>query len=84
MSTQFGRKEATATPATGEHSPAPWKASVVAERALVIANDAINDEYRHLVVSCGEEAARAKPGQFFQLLCPLQPRFNKRREMFSL
>jgi dihydroorotate dehydrogenase electron transfer subunit len=73
MSTQFGRKEAAAAPATGEHSPAPWKPSVVAELALVVANETINDEYRHLVASCGEEAARAKPGQFFQLLCPHPP-----------
>lgn len=49
---------------------AGWKPSVVAEIAEVAANKAINAEYRHLVLNCGEEAARAIPGQFFQLLCP--------------
>lgn len=42
----------------------------MAELAEVVANDAVNAEYRHLVVRCGDEAARAVPGQFFQLLCP--------------
>jgi dihydroorotate dehydrogenase electron transfer subunit len=51
-------------------SRASWKASVVAELAEVIANDPVNAEYRHLVVGCSDEAARAEPGQFFQLLCP--------------
>jgi dihydroorotate dehydrogenase electron transfer subunit len=49
----------------------PWKASVVAELAEVVANDSVNAEYRHLVVGCSEAAASAAPGQFFQLLCPL-------------
>jgi dihydroorotate dehydrogenase electron transfer subunit len=49
---------------------AGWKPSVVAEIAEVVENKAINAEYRHLVVNCGEEAAKAAPGQFFQLLCP--------------
>jgi dihydroorotate dehydrogenase electron transfer subunit len=48
----------------------PWKASVVAELAEVVANDPVNVEYRHLVVGCSDEAAKARPGQFFQLLCP--------------
>jgi len=47
-----------------------WKPSVVAEIAEVVQNKAINAEYRHLLVNCGEEAANAVPGQFFQLLCP--------------
>src|SRR5690242_5895745 len=51
-------------------SGAPWKASIVAELAEVAANEAVNAEYRHLVVRCSDEAARAVPGQFFQLLCP--------------
>jgi dihydroorotate dehydrogenase electron transfer subunit len=49
---------------------APWKPSVVAELAKVVANTAVNGEYRHLVVDCSEVAASAQPGQFFQLLCP--------------
>lgn len=51
-------------------SRAPWKASVVAELADVVVHEAVNGEYRHLVVGCSEEAAAAVPGQFFQLLCP--------------
>ena len=53
-----------------ETPAARWKASVVAELAEVIGNDPVNAEYRHLVVSCSAEAAKALPGQFFQLLCP--------------
>jgi dihydroorotate dehydrogenase electron transfer subunit len=49
---------------------APWKPSIVAELARVVANTAVNGEYRHLVVDCSEVAASAQPGQFFQLLCP--------------
>ncbi len=49
---------------------AAWQPSVVAELAEVVGNTAVNAEYRHLVARCGVEAARAKPGQFFQLLCP--------------
>jgi len=48
----------------------PWQASVVAELAEVVANDPVNVEYRHLVVGCSAAAAKALPGQFFQLLCP--------------
>jgi dihydroorotate dehydrogenase electron transfer subunit len=51
-----------------------WEASVVAELAEVVANEAVNAEYRHLVASCGPAAASAQPGQFFQLLCPQPPR----------
>jgi dihydroorotate dehydrogenase electron transfer subunit len=57
--------------ATPPLSPrAPWKPSIVAELAKVVANTAVNAEYRHLVVDCSEVAASAQPGQFFQLLCP--------------
>ncbi|WP_342363297.1 dihydroorotate dehydrogenase electron transfer subunit [Terrarubrum flagellatum] len=49
---------------------ARWKPDIVAELAPVIRNDAVNAEYRHLVVSCSDVAAAATPGQFFQLLCP--------------
>ena len=67
LSPDRGREPAS----SGEPSSASsWKASIVAELAEVAANDAVNAEYRHLVVRCGEAAARAVPGQFFQLLCP--------------
>jgi dihydroorotate dehydrogenase electron transfer subunit len=38
--------------------------------APVIANDAVNAEYRRLVLACGAPATLARPGQFFQLECP--------------
>src|SRR5258708_2167925 len=47
-----------------------WSASVVGEDALVLSNDSVNLEYRHLVVRCSAVSAGAMPGQFFQLLCP--------------
>jgi dihydroorotate dehydrogenase electron transfer subunit len=49
---------------------APLAPSVVSEVAEVLANDAVNAEYRHLVVRCGPVCASAVPGQFFHLLCP--------------
>lgn len=49
---------------------AGWKPSIVAELARVVRNEAVNAEYRHLVLDCSDEAATAQPGQFFQLLCP--------------
>jgi len=36
----------------------------------VVANDAINDEYKHLVVAVHEHALKAYAGQMFHLLCP--------------
>ena len=48
----------------------PWSPSVVGEDAVVLSNDSVNLEYRHLVVRCGPVSASAVPGQFFQLLCP--------------
>jgi dihydroorotate dehydrogenase electron transfer subunit len=53
------------TPPRGE-----WSAAIAAELAQVLANTAVNTEYRHLVVKCGRPAIGALPGQFFQLLCP--------------
>lgn len=71
MSIQHDQSLATPVAAIGGgSSPAPWKASIVAELAEVVRNEAVNAEYRHLVVNCSEEAAAAQPGQFFQLLCP--------------
>lgn len=56
--------------AAGGLCTAGWKPSVVAELARVVRNEAVNAEYRHLVLDCSDEAAAAQPGQFFQLLCP--------------
>ncbi|MDP9633049.1 dihydroorotate dehydrogenase electron transfer subunit [Ensifer sp. ENS11] len=46
---------------------------MVSELAVVITNEVVNDEYRHLVARCSKQAATAAPGQFFQLLCPQPP-----------
>jgi dihydroorotate dehydrogenase electron transfer subunit len=43
---------------------------VVVQLADVVANVAVNPEYRHLILRCSAPAAKATPGQFFQLLCP--------------
>lgn len=66
---------------TGDRSPVPdtdppaggWSASIVAELGEVLANTAVNTEYRHLIVRGSAVATTAKPGQFFQLLCPQPP-----------
>jgi dihydroorotate dehydrogenase electron transfer subunit len=72
--TDFPRADAfIGQTAANENSPAPWKASVVAELGSVIANRKIDVEYMHLAVGCSHDAARALPGQFFQLLCPHPP-----------
>lgn len=42
----------------------------MSEVATVVANRDIASEYRHLILSCGALCASARPGQFFQLLCP--------------
>ncbi len=36
----------------------------------VISNDWVNARYKHLVVAAPPQAAQARPGQFFHLLCP--------------
>lgn len=57
----------------GHQFPPAWRPSVVAELGEIIAHVAINSEYRHLVVAGSPLACAAKPGQFFQLLCPQSP-----------
>src|SRR5262249_10867251 len=46
--------------------------NIPAEEALtkVVSNVWVNDEYKHLVITAGEKALAAKPGQFFNILCP--------------
>jgi dihydroorotate dehydrogenase electron transfer subunit len=72
MPAKLGRAKAPAT-LTGKGGRRPWRARVVAGLAEVLSNDALNAEYRHLIVRCSKVAAKAGPGQFFQLLCP-QPK----------
>jgi dihydroorotate dehydrogenase electron transfer subunit len=38
--------------------------------APVVANDWVNGEYKHLIVEASPKALAAKPGQFFNWLCP--------------
>lgn len=38
--------------------------------AVVISNDWVNDEYKHLVLQADGAACQSLPGQFFNLLCP--------------
>jgi dihydroorotate dehydrogenase electron transfer subunit len=45
---------------------------ITAEESLskVVSNDWVNPEYKHLVVTATPKALNAKPGQFFNILCP--------------
>jgi dihydroorotate dehydrogenase electron transfer subunit len=43
------------------------------ETAIILSNDLVNREYRHMVAACSAIASTAAPGQFFQLLCPAPP-----------
>ena len=47
--------------------------SAAEQAATVIANTAVNAEYRHLILRAAPPATNAAPGQFFQLLCPAPP-----------
>jgi dihydroorotate dehydrogenase electron transfer subunit len=71
MSTGSEAAGGLVAPAPGSAvSAGTWSASIAAEQAEVLANTAINTEYRHLIVKCGRPAVDAVAGQFFQLLCP--------------
>lgn len=52
---------------------APSLRPVSAEPTRVLSQVALNTEYRHLVLRAGPLATAARPGQFFQLLCPAPP-----------
>lgn len=54
---------------------APVKATMTGQRvadiaAEVLRHQAVNADYRRLVLAAGSPAALARPGQFFQLACP--------------
>ena len=53
-----------------EEGHSPPQCPVEEARCPVVAHDWVNDEYKHLVVKATPKALAAKPGQFFQLLCP--------------
>ena len=48
--------------------------TVAEQQAEVLSNRLVNAEYRHLILRAGAPASTARPGQFFQLLCPAPPR----------
>src|SRR3954452_6456223 len=50
------------------HSPP--QCPVEESRCPVVAHEWVNDQYKHLVVKATLKSLAAKPGQFFQLLCP--------------
>ncbi|MBE9604316.1 dihydroorotate dehydrogenase electron transfer subunit [Acetobacteraceae bacterium H6797] len=54
-------------------APPSFTPRAEAAPAEVLAHRELNGEYRHLVLRAGPVAAGAKPGQFFQLLCPCPP-----------
>ncbi len=51
-------------------APSPFRPSAVALHAEVLHHAALNGEYRHLVLRAPPALTAARPGQFFQLLCP--------------
>jgi len=57
-------------PAPAPRSSASEPHSAAEQLATVVSNAWINQEYKHLVLACGDPATRAEPGQFFHLLCP--------------
>ena len=59
-----GRKRSTRS----KNKPPP---KPVAENiCTVVANDWVNDLYKHLILEAPATALTAQPGQFFHLLCP--------------
>lgn len=39
-------------------------------QAVVLSNEWVNDEYKHMVLKAEGTASHAQPGQFFNILCP--------------
>jgi dihydroorotate dehydrogenase electron transfer subunit len=68
----MGEVFASAPFVVGKSEPSPTDSHIPAEEALcpVLANDWVNDEYKHMVLAASEKALAVKPGQFFNLLCP--------------
>ena len=50
----------------------PGPAHIPAEESLtqVVSNSWVNEEYKHLIITASPKALAAKPGQFFNILCP--------------
>ena len=68
----MGEVFASAPFIVGKSEPSPTDSHIPAEEALcpVVANDWVNDDYKHLVLVASAKAVAVKPGQFFNLLCP--------------
>ena len=68
----MGEVFASAPFIVGKSEPSPTELNIPAEEALcpVLANDWVNDEYKHMVLAASAKALAVKPGQFFNLLCP--------------
>ena len=68
----MGEVFASAPFVVGKSEPSPIDSHIPAEEALcpVLANDWVNDEYKHMVLAASAKALAVKPGQFFNLLCP--------------
>src|SRR5271156_108728 len=68
----MGEVFASAPFVVGKSEPSPTDSHITAEEALcpVLANDWVNDEYKHMVLAASAKALAVKPGQFFNLLCP--------------
>src|SRR5262245_6685818 len=66
------RPFASAPYVVGKSALAPAERHIPAEESLcpVVSHDWVNAEYKHLVVDASPKALAAKPGQFFNLLCP--------------
>jgi dihydroorotate dehydrogenase electron transfer subunit len=56
--------------------------------AVIVSNEAVNDEYRLMTLDVPEPATRAVPGQFYHLLCPqkgeLQPFFRRPMSIYRI
>jgi dihydroorotate dehydrogenase electron transfer subunit len=57
-------------PAPAPRSSASEPHPAAEQLATVVSNAWVNQEYKHLVLACGDPATRTEPGQFFHLLCP--------------
>ncbi|WAP69735.1 dihydroorotate dehydrogenase electron transfer subunit [Jiella pelagia] len=56
--------------------------------ARIVSNEPVNAEYRLMTVAVPDGAAEARPGQFFQILCPhsgaLQPFFRRPMSIYRI
>jgi dihydroorotate dehydrogenase electron transfer subunit len=68
----MGEVFASAPFIVGKSEPSPTDSHIPAEEALcpVVANDWVNEEYKHMVLVASAKAIAVRPGQFFNLLCP--------------